>query len=306
LTPDEPAAEPEQLLADAAALSAQNAAAAQDGGAPAEVAVGATATALAPAQAADASAAPPPAVSAPPSAAGTAPPLPAATTPPAAAASAAAPPPAGYASPPTPAGAGSRFPWTAVGLSALAVVVVAGIVAAVLIAAGGSPSSSSQTSNVAAQKVQLTNALLASRDLYTTSQQASYSALLPAGWQPIATTNPLLSDAATVQSPLDTGTTMTVARLAKPAKTLSGNAAQVLRALSGASGFANQLSEATTLAGGRGAWAIGYSAGGSSVAYYLVQSCKNTYAVSATVPSSRASIIRPRLQVVAGTLQGNC
>jgi type II secretory pathway pseudopilin PulG len=194
----------------------------------------------------------------------------------------------------------------AVGLSALAVVVVAGIVAAVLIAAGGSPSSSSQTSKVAAQKVQLTNALLASRALYTTSQQASYSALLPAGWQPVATTNALLSDAATVQNPLDTGTTMTVGRLAKPAKTLSADAKQVIKAVSGASGFANQQSTATTLAGGRAAWGIGYTAGGNSVAYYIVQSCKNTYAVSATVPPSRASVIRPRLQIVAGTLQGNC
>lgn len=279
--------QPAQAGSDAAAAAAHNGGAAQ-------VVVGAAAGAAATAQAVPATLSAAPAAQ-PPGAPDSAP----ATPPPP------APPQTPQAAAPAPSG-GSGVPWPALALSALAVVILAGIVAVVLIAAGGSPSSTPSASKVASQKVQLTTAMLASRSLYTTSQHASYSALLPAGWQPVTASSTALTDAATVQNPVDTATTITVGRVAKPSKTLAADARALFAALSAGASVSSQQSQATTLAGGRAAWVFGYSTGASSVAYYLLQSCKNTYAVGASTPTSHASVIRLRLQIAANTLQGNC
>jgi hypothetical protein len=148
--------------------------------------------------------------------------------------------------------------------------------------------------------------LLASRQLYVPTQQPSYSALLPAGWQQASGASSLLAAATTVKSPVDDGATITVGQIAKPAKTLRAESLRVQKAASSASGFHRDSSAQTTLVGHRSAWALSYHAGGESTAYYLIPACRAMYAVAATVPASRGSLLRTRILIVAGTLQGNC
>jgi hypothetical protein len=203
-----------------------------------------------------------------------------------------------------PAPLGSRIPWLAIIASSLMIIVVAAVAAVVLITAGGKPAV--RVNRLAAQKVQLTNTLLASRQLYAAAQQPSYSALLPAGWHQVATKNASLTAGIAVQSPVDGGATITVGQITKPATSLRAQAALVIHAASSQPSFAQQASSATTLAGGRRAWVIAYNAAGQSTAVYLMRSCANTYAVAATVPPSRVSLLRTRIEIVASTLQGNC
>ncbi len=199
----------------------------------------------------------------------------------------------------------SRRPsWLPIAISATVVFVLAAAVAVVLIAAGGKPSAKPKDPHT--QATRLTNTLLASRQLYAATQQSSYSALLPAGWQQVSIALPGLTAALTVQSPINAGATITVGQVIKPAKTLSGTAGAVLKAAGSQPGFRQDVSSATTLAGGRHAWVLAYDATGKSAATYLVSSCGNTYAVSATVPPGHVSVLRPRIAIVAGTLQGNC
>jgi hypothetical protein len=198
----------------------------------------------------------------------------------------------------------SRVPWLAIIVSSLIIIVIAAGAAVVLITTGGKPGA--RVNRLAAQRVQLSNTLLASRQLYAAAPQASYSALLPAGWHQVATNNSSLTAGTTVQSPVDGGATITVGQIAKPAKSLRAQAALVLHAASSQPSFARQASMATTLAGGRRAWVIAYNAASQSTAVYLVRSCANTFTVAATIPPSRVSLLRSRIEIVAGTLQGNC
>lgn len=199
---------------------------------------------------------------------------------------------------------GGRRPWLAIAVSGLIILIVVAAATVVLITASGKPSP--RVRSLTTQRVQLTNALLASRQLYASTQQASYSALLPAGWQQVATRVPSLAAATTVQSPVDGRATITVGQIAKPATTLRAEAKNLLRSHASTAGFHSDVNASTTLAGGRPAWVFAYDAGGLSAAYYLVRSCGSTYAVSAAVPPARASVLRTRIAIVAGTLQGNC
>jgi hypothetical protein len=221
-----------------------------------------------------------------------------------------APAPAMDAAPPhggerqLPAGTTSRRPWLAAAVSGLIIVVVGVLAATVLITTGGN--ASPRAKSLTTQRVQLTDALLASRELYASTQQPSYSALLPAGWQRVATKLVSLTAATTVQSPVDDGATITVGQIVKPAKTLRAEARQLLKSAAVGASFHLDANAATTLAGGRSAWVFAYDASGLSTAYYLVKSCSSTYAVSTTVPPARTSLLRTRVAIVAGTLQGNC
>ena len=211
------------------------------------------------------------------------------------------PPAAGPAPQPSPP---TRRGWLPIAISATVVLALAALVAVVLIATSGTPAA--KPKNPQTQAVHLTNTLLASRQLYVATQQASYSALLPAGWQQVSTSASGLTAALTVQSPVDDGATITVGQVVHPQKALSGEGRAMLRAAGSQSGFHQDTSAATVLAGGRQAWAIAYDASGRNTATYLVSSCRNTYAVSATVPPGRVSVLRPRITIVAETLQGNC
>jgi hypothetical protein len=214
-------------------------------------------------------------------------------------------PSAGPTAPAARAAAPSSKPtWLPAGISAVAVLVLAAAVAIVLITTGGRPTA--RAKGHGAEAVQLTNTLLASRQLYASTQQPSYSALLPAGWEQVPTPPTGLTAAVTVQSPVDGAARITVGQVTKPAKTLSAEASNRLHAASSAAGFHQDASAATKLAGGRPAWVAAYDAAGQSTAFYLVQSCSNTYAISATVPPSRVSLLRARIAIVAGTLQGTC
>jgi hypothetical protein len=184
------------------------------------------------------------------------------------------------------------------------ILMLVAVVVLVLVTTGGKPTAQAHSS--AARQVQVTNTLLASRQLYASTQQPSYSALLPAGWQQIPGKAGVLIAATTVRSPVDAGATITVGQVARPAKTLRAEASRLLKAASLTPGFHRDLSSASTLAGGRAAWVLAYETGGQSNAYYLVSSCRNTYAISATVPPARVSLLRTRIAIVAGTLQGNC
>jgi hypothetical protein len=203
----------------------------------------------------------------------------------------------------TPTRSGRR-PWLAIAFSGLIILTMVAAAAVVLITASGKPSP--RVRSLTAQRVQLTNALLASRQLYAATQQPSYSALLPAGWQQVATRVPSLTAATTVQSPVDDRATITVGQIAKPAPTLRAEAKNLLRLHASTVGFHRDVNASTKLAGGRPAWVFAYDAGGLSAAYYLVRSCGRTFAVSAAVPPARASVLRARVAIVAGTLQGNC
>jgi hypothetical protein len=205
---------------------------------------------------------------------------------------------------PGPAASTSRPPWLAIALSALIVVVVGAIASAVLISAGGTPPS--HAARPAVQTVRVTDTILASRGLYAATQQPAYSALLPAGWQPISATLPEASAVTTVRSPVDAGAAISVGQIAQPAKTLRQQAQRILALVASTPGFAQQQSAAVTLAGGRPSWEIAYTAGTLSYAYYIVRSCGRSYAISAAVSLSRVSVLRPRVQIVAATLQGNC
>ncbi len=186
----------------------------------------------------------------------------------------------------------------------MAVLALAALVAVVLIVTSGKPAP--KPTNPQTQAVHLTNALLASRQLFAATQQPSYSALLPAGWQQLSTSAPGLTAALTVKSPVDEGATITVGQFVKAPKTLSGEGRALLKAAGSQSGFHQDANTPTQLAGGRQAWVIAYDASGKSTATYLVSSCRNTYAVSATVSPARVSVLRARIAIVAGTLQGNC
>lgn len=194
--------------------------------------------------------------------------------------------------------------WLPTAISATAVLSLAAVVAVVLIVTSGKLAT--KPKNPQTQAVHVTNALLASRQLFAATQQPSYSALLPAGWEQVPTSAPGLTAALTVQSPVDGGATITVGQFVKPPRTLSGGGRALLKVAGSQSGFHQDASSATQLAGGRQAWVIAYDASGKSTATYLVDSCRNTYAVSATVPPDRVSVLRPRIAIVAGTLQGNC
>lgn len=203
-----------------------------------------------------------------------------------------------------PAGTTSRHPWLAVAVSGLVIVVVVALAATVLITTGGK--APPRAKSLITQRVQLSDALLASRQLYASTHQPSYSALLPAGWQPVATKLASLTAATTVQSPVDNGATITVGQIVKPAKTLRAEARRLLRSAALTAGFHLDANAATTVAGGRSAWVFAYGAGALSTAYYLLRSCSSTYAVSTTVPPARTSLLRTRVAIVASTLQGNC
>jgi hypothetical protein len=203
--------------------------------------------------------------------------------------------------PATPPG---RPRWLAVAVSGVMILIVVIAAAVVLITTSGKPSP--RVRSLTTQRVQLTNALLASRQLYASTQQSSYSALLPAGWQEVATRPPGLTAATTVESPVDGRATITVGQVARPAKTLRAQADNLLRSDALSAGLHRDVNGSTTLAGGRPAWVFAYDAGGESSAYYLVRSCGRTYAVSATGPAARAGLLRARIAIVAGTLQGNC
>ena len=220
--------------------------------------------------------------------------------PPPAPAPPAGPPPA---APPPPARSG-RPGWLPIALSAAIVLVLAAIVAIILVSTSGKPAAHAQ--NAKTQSTHLTNTLLASRQLYASTQQPSYSALLPAGWEQVATTLPGLSAATTVQSPVDDGATITVGQVTKPAHTLGRTAGGMLHAARSQTGFHQDASAAAGLVGGRAAWVFAYDANGKSTATYLVSSCHQQFAVSATVPPARVSVLRSRIAIVAGTLQGNC
>jgi hypothetical protein len=214
-----------------------------------------------------------------------------------------APPPApAEAAPPPPAPGGPRRSWLPVAISASVVVILAVVVAVILIATSGKPSKT----RASAQTVRLTNTLLASRQLYAATQQPSYSVLLPAGWTQLTTSASGLTGAVTVQSPVDAGATVTVGQLVRPARTLGAQADALLKAAHSQGGFRQDTSTAIGLVGGRHAWAFAYEANGKSTATYLISSCRHTYAVSATVQPGRVSVLRPRIAIVAGTLQGNC
>jgi hypothetical protein len=214
-------------------------------------------------------------------------------------------PAAAHAGPPAMAPSEKRrIPWLPIGLSSAAIVGLCAAAAVVLILTGGEPVA--RAHNPQAEAVQLTDSLLANRQLYVATQQASYSALLPAGWQQVATRASGLTGAVTVQSPVNQGATITVGQLSQPGKTLASAGAKVLKAASARPAFKEQSSAAVTLAGGRHGWAVAYQANGASDAYYLVQSCNTTYAIAATVPPASVALLRTRIMVVAETLQGGC
>ncbi len=194
--------------------------------------------------------------------------------------------------------------WLPYAVSAAVVAALLAIGAVILIALGGSPSN--QAKSLKTQSTRLTDALLAGRQLYVPTQQASYSTLLPAGWRQIGTSNSDLVNAITVQSPVDSGATITVGQVAHPSKTLSAEGARLLSTASNLPSFQRDASTGLTLSGGRQAWELAYQARGTSNAYYVVRSCNNTYAVSASVPPARVSLLRQRIAIVAATLQGNC
>jgi hypothetical protein len=188
-----------------------------------------------------------------------------------------------------------------VSLSVAAVLLLGAAVAVILLSTGGKPATRAKS-----ESLQLTDTLLASRQLYASTQQPSYSALLPAGWKQVASTPAGLSAATTVQSPVDGGARITVGQIERPARSLSGEARAMLSTARSRPGFQAGTNAAATLAGGRRGWVLGYGAGGQSTATYLVSSCGNTYAVSASVPPARVAVLRARIAIVAGTLQGNC
>ncbi len=199
---------------------------------------------------------------------------------------------------------GEREQWLPIGLSIGVVVLLCAAAAAVLIAAGGKPGARAKSGRSGA--AQVTNALLASRQLYVSTQQSTYSALLPAGWEQVSAKSSSLTGAITVQSPVDNGASITVGQLIKPPSALSAAAATLIKAASKQPGFRQDSTGLATLGGGRSGWEIGYEANGKSNAYYLLRSCNSTYAVSASAPPDRVSLLRNRIAIVAGTLQGNC
>jgi hypothetical protein len=198
----------------------------------------------------------------------------------------------------------SRSPLKAITASAVFVVVAIAVAVIVLISTGDKPAA--QARKLGVQRAQLTDELLASRQLYASTQQRSYSALLPAGWRQIAASDPNLTGAVTVRSPVDAGATITVGQVAKPTKSLRAEAAALRKSARGQNGVTRLASASYRLPGNRLGWTVAYSSGGRSVAYYLVSSCSRMFAVSASVPSSRVALVRARVQIVAGTLQGDC
>ena len=138
----------------------------------------------------------------------------------------AAPGPAPQGPPPQMPPSGSQVaaprsgpPWLAFALSAGIIVVVAAVVAIVLLATSGSPGAKPKKGDTVA--VQLTNTLLASRQLYAATPQPTYATLLPAGWTQVSSSDPNLAAAITVKSPVDQGATITVGQIAKPPKTFA-------------------------------------------------------------------------------------
>ena len=197
----------------------------------------------------------------------------------------------------------TRPAWVALAVSGVLVLGVLVVAVIVLITTGGKPAA--RASHLSSQQTQLTQTLLAGRELYAATQQPSYSALLPAGWSPVTITNPTLSHAVSVRSPLTGGATITVGQIISPAKKLSAEGKQITQsATAGAASASN--SSAITLAGGRPAWTVSYNTANTSVAHYLVSSCSNTYAVVATVPKAQVALLRNRVATVASTLQGVC
>lgn len=202
------------------------------------------------------------------------------------------------------ASATTRWPWKAIGASSVVVVLVIAAAVVVLIGAGGKAAAPPR--QLGAQRAQLTDGLLASRQLYASTQQRSYSALLPAGWHQVPTADQNLTGAVTVQSPIDDGATLAVGEIAKPARTLKAEASALRKSVAARARVTQVTSASYQLPGSRSAWTVAFTAGGRSVAYYLVSSCSNMFAVSASVPSTRVALLRSRVQVVAGTLQGDC
>lgn len=205
-------------------------------------------------------------------------------------------------------GGGSRnqdkSPWLPIGLSVGIVVLLCAAAAVVLVVAGGKPGARAKSGRTGVEQV--TNAFLASRQLYVSTQQANYSALLPAGWQQISAKSQSLTGAITVRSPVDNGARITVGQLVNAPTALSAEAATLMKSASKQPGFRQDSAGQATLGGGRSGWELGYEANGQSNAYYLLRSCNNTYAVSASAPPDRVSLLRSRIAIVAGTLQGNC
>lgn len=207
--------------------------------------------------------------------------------------------------PPEPAQVPGRkgLPWLAIGLSSGVVLILVAAVAVVLLLTGGKPA---RTRSLRAQSTQLTNVLLATHGLYAATRKPSYAALLPAGWQVSASTAMGLSDGLIARSPVDTGATLLIGRIAKPAKTMADQAKVLLKSASSLRGFHEESSGAIRLAGGRSAWLVAFTAKGQSNADYLLRSCNRTFEVAAQLPTSRASLLAARVLVIANTLQGNC
>jgi hypothetical protein len=191
-----------------------------------------------------------------------------------------------------------------IALSVGAVIVLAAVTAVALLLAGGKPAA--RPGSASARGNDLTNVLLAQRQLYVSTQQPTYAALLPAGWQPTAVKTAGVSSAFAVQSPIDSTATITVGQVSNPGGRLSADGHRFARQAAADSSFRQAAAGATTLPGGRQAWQLAYTASGMSNAVYLVRSCGKEFAITATVPPSRVSLVRDRVSLVAGTLQGTC
>ncbi len=193
--------------------------------------------------------------------------------------------------------------WLPYAVCASVIVAALAVAAVALVVLGGKPS---HARNLKPESTRLTDVLLATRQLYVPTQQASFSTLLPAGWHQISESNPALGSRVAVRSPVDNGATITVGQVKRPARSLTAEGRALLRTATKLPGFHEDAATAVKLAGGREAWELAYQARGMANAYYLVQSCGQMYAVGANVPRVRVALLRQRIATVAATLQGSC